>query len=848
MALTLSKIDHMATVAQEFHISATPLGEDEYLVRIERVAPGVPLAEERVRWPVEDWLSQARQLMNDPLMDVLQGNASFLRDSFFDPVGDAPVSSSSVNLVALGEQLYDSLFQGSLRDSWMMAQAVAQNKGEVLRLRLGLKGTRLPRLPWEVLHADDRPLATGTDVAFSRYQMGTRLMPPVRTLSASSNQNLKILMVIAGPSDQESLELAQEAAHLQEELRRRSPNGPPAIELTILEQPGREQLTQALEQGHYQVFHYAGHSNLGESGGDVYLVSNKTGLTETLNGEDLAGLLVNNGIQLAVFNSCRGAYTAASDQHSSPRDGNLAGAMVKRGIPAVLAMAERIPDEVALTLTRLLYRNLNQGYPIDLSLSRARQGLVSAYGSNQLYWALPILYLHSEFHGFLTDIDEETYNQAQILRLPDPLETSLPANRDEALFTPPAVNPREFLDLEDDPSMSSRSELGEYDYEHSEPEAAEADFIKSLLNDLNSESAENESVENQSVASNSFEYKPLEESDYNSGQLRATPTNPPKSLDQESAVTATVNTSDTASTPIAQSSAIPNQTPNSSQSRVSKPWWQKLGSSPKLWIGFGATGIVAFFLLGFLLFQNRQPSPEQLLTQSGSSVVDLPQLLPSPDLKQADTKTVTAYAIEQLSQGNLVPGVKATEALLERSALPSATAALAAVPKSQLDNPSVSFLRGRLAWQSILSGSKEFNLDDARRYWETAIKEQPDSWHYQNALGFAYYAEGKFERANNSWLKALSLIDQAQVASNVKGEETKREALTTYAGLALGMWRSAQEQTDQRRTKLLNKSLQLRQKVITDDPLNFQPEALGKNWLWSEQAIKDWQSLLAVSN
>ncbi|NEO29467.1 MAG: CHAT domain-containing protein [Symploca sp. SIO3C6] len=845
MPLTLSKIDHMATVAQEFHISATPLGEDEYLVRIERVAPGVPLAEERVRWPVEDWLSQARQLMNDPLMDVLEGNASFLRDSFFSPVEDTSVSPCALNLVALGEQLYDALFQGSLRDSWMMAQAVAQNKGEVLRLRLGLKGTRLPRLPWEVLHADDRPLATGTDVAFSRYQMGTRLMSPVRTLSSASNHNLKILMVIAGPSDQESLELAEEAIHLQEELRRRSPNGPPAIELTILEQPGREQLTQALEQGHYQVFHYAGHSNLGESGGDVHLVSNKTGLTETLNGEDLAGLLVNNGIQLAVFNSCRGAYTAASDDQSSPREGNLAGAMVKRGIPAVLAMAERIPDEVALTLTRLLYRNLNQGYPIDLSLSRARQGLVSAYGSNQLYWALPILYLHSEFHGFLTDIDEAAYNRGEILRLPEPLETSLPINEEEALFTPPAFNPTDFPDIEDDSSMS---DLGEYDDESSELEATEADFIRSLLNDLNSESVQNEPEENEPVASSSFEHKPLRKSDFNSGQLAATPSSPPTSLDQESAVTAPVTTNDTASPIKPQSPSESLQTPRLRQSKTSKLWWQKLRSAPQLWIGLGATGIVAFFLLGFWLFQSRQPSPGQLLTQADSSVVDIPALQPSPDLQTADTKTVTAYAIEQFSQGNIVPGGKATEALLERSALPSATAALAAVPKSQLDNPIVSFLRGRLAWQSILTGSKEFQLDDARRYWESALKAQPDSWHYQNALGFAYYAEGKIERANNSWLKALSLIDQAQVEANAKGEEAKREVLTTYAGLALGMWRSAEEQTDQKRTKLLNKSLQLRQKVMTDDPLNFQPEALGKNWLWSEQAIKDWQSLLAMSN
>jgi hypothetical protein len=214
-------------------------------------------------------------------------------------------------------------------------------------------------------------------------------------------------MAIASPSDRDSLQLKREVLHLQQELENRTANPlknsphSPEIQLTILEQPDREQLTQALEQGHYQVLHYAGHSNLGSRGGELYLVSSRTGLTETLNGDDLAGLLVNNGIQMAVFNSCRGAYGDPSDLADDSPERNLTEALVKRGIPAVLAMAESIPDDVALTLTRLFYRNLNQGYPVDLSLSRARAGLISAYGSHQLYWALPILYQHPDFDGYL---------------------------------------------------------------------------------------------------------------------------------------------------------------------------------------------------------------------------------------------------------------------------------------------------------------------------------------------------------------------------------------------------------------------------------------------------------------
>ncbi len=393
-------------MSQEFILSVTPVGNDEYLVRTERVAPGVPLAEEQVRWPIDEWLAISSQLMNDPLLGLLQGKAA---------KGSSPIAGRGMpragqnpdpNLVDLGQQLYSGLFQGNLRDSWTCARGIAQHRREVLQLRLGLKGRRLPRLPWEVLHAGDRPIATGTDVIFSRYQPGTSLFKQTRRLPSTGP--LKILMAIASPNDRDSLQLKREVLQLQQELQNRtaSPlkNGwyAPEIELTILEQPDREQLTQALEQGHYQVLHYAGHSGLGARGGELYLVSNRTGLTETLSGDDLAGLLVNNGIQMAVFNSCRSAYGDPSDPAGDSPDRNLTEALVKRGIPAVLAMAERIPDDVALNLTRLFYRNLNQGYPVDLSLNRARAGLISAYGSHQLYWALPILYQHPEFDGYLT--------------------------------------------------------------------------------------------------------------------------------------------------------------------------------------------------------------------------------------------------------------------------------------------------------------------------------------------------------------------------------------------------------------------------------------------------------------
>ena len=824
-------------MAQEFHISATPLGEDQYLVRIERVAPGVPLAEEQVRWPVEDWLAQARQLMNDPLLGLLQGSAGGMEDMFFLPESNKRIQQSCMNLVALGQELYNALFQGSLRDSWMMAQAIAQNQRQVLRLRLGLKGNRLPRLPWEVLHAGDRPLATGTDVVFSRYQLSTGLIRPLQKLPSQPHQPLKILMVIAGPSDQESLELAQEASHLQDEFRSRSPQEPPAIQLTILEQPGREQLTQALEQGQYQVFHYAGHSSLGDSGGDVYLVSNKTGLTETLNGNDLAGLLANNGVQLAVFNSCRGAYTATSDPLDQGKDRNLAEALVKRGIPGVLAMAERIPDEVALTLTRLLYRNLNQGYPIDLSLSRARQGLISAYGSNQLYWALPVLYLHPEFDGFLTNVDEDSHNREERLHLPELTDSQ--AETDLLIPSPTPTSPS-FLDTEEDLAADVMAPFTGYDDDFTdwmdgsgleEPEGDDAGaFIKTLLQQLDTNPADGNVVlpplEGENSAVTPGDTSNWQPSLYTPNHQVTPPQEPPVAISQSQ-------------------NSIPSPQPTETvKPRDVKQGWQTWLSVPKLWIILGITGAVAIALLSFWLVWNRQPQSKS--PQPDPSVSTIPQSPSSEtgELANADTSTVTNIAITQFSQGNMDAGQKAVEKLLNDGALPQVKAALDAVPQAQLDNPAISFLRGRLAWQSLQSGNQNYNLDDARRYWETAYKGQPNSAAYLNALGFAYYAEGDFERANNAWLDALTLIESAD-----NGQDTvKKEMMTAYAGLALGFWKSAQQQSPEKRKTLLNESLKLRQKVLKDDPVNFQPEALSKNWLWSEQAIEDWRSLLAIND
>ncbi|BAZ49265.1 heterocyst differentiation protein HetF [Nostoc sp. NIES-4103] len=837
-------------MTQEFHISVTPVGQNDYLVRTERVAPGVPLAEELVTWPVGEWLAAAGYLMNDPLKSVLQGDVL--------PFGgrESDIARNSVNLVALGQQFYNALFQGTLRDSWITAQGIAQNHQQVLRLRLGLKDTRLARLPWEVMHAGDRPVATGPYVAFSRYQSGilasASRFPSRNIPKLAQEDGVKVLMVLASPPDQVRLDLLkQEAIRLQAELSRSIPrtaengNHLPEIELTLLDQPGREELTQALEQGRYHVLHYSGHSSLGPNGGEIYLVSSRTGLTETLSGDDLAGLLVNNNIQMAVFNSCWGAYTATSEIVGETGERNLTESLVKRGIRSVLAMSERIPDEVALTLTQLFYRNLSQGYPVDLCVSRVRQGLISAYGSHQTYWALPILYLQPEFDGFL--FSETSFNTNA---------ESLNDYRPPFKSTPPAMYSGMVDDIEDMhlpiddmiPSglvhdSSGLDWLGEDTWgdlvdeiEYDDPTYAEdSALVSDLFRQLDNQKAGNEQPE----PATTEEITPqIRENNLPQAQTSFEITGFNRQLGTRGEIPEAITEASRNFAADEDNSLLTSSPKVSLKSRVRRQLRPILGI-------VGVSAIAAAFGLGWW-WQNRQP---QLLNipvvapKSSSNAGD-----PKVDLKKAATGIVTATATEKLSQGNLQAGLVAVEELLNRGAFAAAETALNLIPSKQAEDAAVNFLKGRLAWQFLQIGDKKYSIDDARRYWESAVKAQPESLMYNNALGFAYYAEGNLNRANDAWFKALNLALKQQNTASAAQVSLKAtvppDGLTSYAGLAIGLYKAALNQSGSKQTQYLNEAIKLRQTVIIGDPVNFQVNKLSNNWLWTEKAISDWRSLL----
>lgn len=853
-------------MVQEFHLSVTPISDDEnrYYVRVERVEQGVPLAEEQVVWPVEDWLAQARQVFTDPLSEFFQSSPEDPYEVIpVDPLSSASGSPSEPALIALGQTMYNALFQGTVRDSWVTAQGVAQNRQERLRLRLGLKGERLMRLPWEVLHAGNRPIAAATDVVFSRYQ------GKLNTLSAAGARfaaqpslpsSLHILMVLAAPTDQVNLELKREALQLKEELQRHrssdSQGALPEIQLTLLEHPGREELTQILEQAPYQVFHFAGHSSPGPSGGRLHLVNSRNGLTESLNGDDLAGLLANNGIQLAVLNSCLGTQASTSNEFDLQGERTLAEALIRRGIPGVLAMAERIPDQVALTLSRLFYRNLKFGQPLDLSLCRARQGLISAYGSNQLYWALPILYLHSDFGGrlvrptpgwqetgpfqeepLLAGMDAGNYRGggAAAIAIPtEELEDPFAFPEDE----PPLFDPQ-------DPQMTHAVTRLEQDF------MGEGLGTSRPLTDPLVTGGDGAVVGEGADAGRAV----------SSGAAIA-PNTPADHLQPNSHEGQPLGAHSPQSAAASGGTSVGEQQPKERSDAAKIAWPTAPSQKQAAWLIAGATGLL-LLAAGVWGIAQKNRGPVRLL--GGDSPAELANQTTDELLNEA----FIGVGNQDLAQSN-----QALEALLEQGALDKATNVVGGLSQSLLDQASpeeryeAQFLRGRLNWQQFAGAQvalldpastdsgmvpegvdpreSEAYLSDAHLQWLNLVQEAPENLRYRNAYALSLWAKGQ----KSDLLKARELLrENLELFSEQSA--TKNEQLETYANLALVAMKLAKAGEAGENTELWDEAANFYRTVTDSDARSYNPKMLNGNferfWMWTPLMIEDWQELSGIA-
>ena len=125
------------------------------------------------------------------------------------------------------------------------------------------------------------------------------------------------------------------------------------LEVTFL-----SELQQQLRLAGYHVFHYMGHGAFDEQAGNGLLVLEEgAGCSLLVTGQVLGSLLYNEArLRLAILNACEGVRGS----HDSAFTGT-AQTLVKKGIPAVVAMQAPITDGAAKILAHEFYLALADG-------------------------------------------------------------------------------------------------------------------------------------------------------------------------------------------------------------------------------------------------------------------------------------------------------------------------------------------------------------------------------------------------------------------------------------------------------------------------------------------------------
>ncbi|QIR41899.1 CHAT domain-containing protein (plasmid) [Tolypothrix sp. PCC 7910] len=297
-------------------------------------------------------------------------------------------------LKGLGYELYQALFPNQINARFQATIAGAQANNHSVRLRLIFESPELAALPWEFLYDKQTNtfLGNNTQTVLSRY-IDVPLQK--RDIKAASLP-LKVLLVISSPTNLAKLDVAGEEQLIREALSKHIEAGD--IELDVLQEATIRNINQKLREKPHNVFHFIGHGNFKDNKGYIALVDGD-GTANLLDDERFANFFLgDNNLGLVILNSCQGATVSANQVFAG-----TAPNLVRRGIPAVVAMQYSILDATAKLFADEFYRTLALGYPVDAAIQSTRNAISMEVGLDRRDFATPVLYMRAS-DGIILDV------------------------------------------------------------------------------------------------------------------------------------------------------------------------------------------------------------------------------------------------------------------------------------------------------------------------------------------------------------------------------------------------------------------------------------------------------------
>lgn len=291
---------------------------------------------------------------------------------------------------AYGSLLFEALFPttGALYQGYRECLVTARASSTGVRLRLRLA----PDLPQEIaglewsniVDTDDHvPLALSPEMAFFIYFHGES-GPLIR-------DRPRMLVAIAAPLDASRRDLAE----IDRDSAERSLEGtlePLAqkghLNYDLFEGPvTAEGLRQQLDSGRFHLLHLVAHGGSPFHEGSVLALQQENGLARFLDANEVSNIFLGTALRLVTLVACDGGKPSGRNPF-----GELAGSLVQRGIPAVVAMRRKISFEAAERFSQSFYDELFPNGQVDVAINQARRDL-SLAPTRIPEWNTPVLFM-----------------------------------------------------------------------------------------------------------------------------------------------------------------------------------------------------------------------------------------------------------------------------------------------------------------------------------------------------------------------------------------------------------------------------------------------------------------------
>lgn len=273
-------------------------------------------------------------------------------------------------LQKLGRELYQKLFPPAVEQVWRDYKQ--RSEFLILCLRFAEGATKLEVLPWETLHDGAEFIAAGAKTTLTRLPLDVAPpseLPPIP-------RPLKLFGFFASPLDLQDHERLN-AEHEQEILLEaiNDPAGQGRISADFEDEAKLEILERSLRDG-YHILHFTGHGISPRDGGGLLL--------EDAHGKKLPASIAavmqaipcgqdgNAKLRLAVISGCQTARTLHTGAFS-----DLARELLRKRVPAVIAMQFSITDEGGLKFAEVLYREIAKGIELERAVHAARRVLLA---------------------------------------------------------------------------------------------------------------------------------------------------------------------------------------------------------------------------------------------------------------------------------------------------------------------------------------------------------------------------------------------------------------------------------------------------------------------------------------